>query len=568
MSKLGKHTKSLSTKAPKATPQTEPTPGTVKNNAGGYVYELDKWDRLDRFLVLGSDGATMYCTERKMVLDQANNVVECIKEDGKRVVSRIVEISDSGRAPKNDPALFALAMCAGHDAASLETRQAALAALPKVARIGTHLFQFAHFVDGFRGWGSGLRNAVSKWYNDMKPERLALQVVKYPQRTAEEGNSKSSWSHFDLLRKSHPKGDELHNMIYDFITKEGKLPDRVPEPLAILEGANRIKVAKSEKEVVDLVEKYELPHELVPKEYGNSPAVWRALLPNMPMTATLRTLNRLTSYGVLTPLSTELKTVIDRLTDVEQVKKARIHPIAVLAAIKTYSQGRGIKGSLTWSPIQQVVDALDEMLYMAFDAVEPTGKNILLALDISGSMGMGSIGGLDFVTPREGTAVMSMATARSEKNYHVVGFTSGAGGWTHGSGKSMHYGYQSGISPLKISPRQRMDSVLKTISDLPFGGTDCALPMLYAMHNKMDVDAFFVYTDNETWENPNIKAQEALNQYRASHNPQAKLVVCGMTGTQFTIADPNDAGSMDVVGFDSSAPSVMADFIRKPFRSK
>jgi 60 kDa SS-A/Ro ribonucleoprotein len=41
-----------------------------------------------------------------------------------------------------------------------------------------------------------------------------------------------------------------------------------------------------------------------------------------------------------------------------------------------------------------------------------------------------------------------------------------------------------------------------------------------------------------------------------------------MTGTPFTIADPNDAGMLDVVGFDSSAPAIMSDFIRKPFRSK
>jgi 60 kDa SS-A/Ro ribonucleoprotein len=203
---------------------------------------------------------------------------------------------------------------------------------------------------------------------------------------------------------------------------------------------------------------------------------------------------------------------------------------------------------LTWSPIQQVVDALDEMLYMAFDAVEPTGKNIMLALDISGSMGMGGIGGLDFVTPREGTAVMSLATARSEKNYHVVGFS-------------------NELIPLNISPRQRMDGVLKTISGLPFGSTDCALPMVYALKNRLDVDAFFVYTDNETWAG-NIKPVEALRQYRNERNPQAKLVVCGMTGTPFTIADPNDAGMLDVVGFDSSAPAIMSDFIRKPFRSK
>jgi 60 kDa SS-A/Ro ribonucleoprotein len=44
------------------------------------------------------------------------------------------------------------------------TRRAALAALPRVARIGTHLFQFATFVEQFRGWGRSLRRAVGGWY--------------------------------------------------------------------------------------------------------------------------------------------------------------------------------------------------------------------------------------------------------------------------------------------------------------------------------------------------------------------------------------------------------------------
>jgi len=546
MAKFSKASAAITTKTPKVTSQTTPTPGTVKNNAGGYVYEIDKWDRLDRFLILGTDGATMYCTQHKMALDNAKNVVDCVAENGTRTVQKIVEISDSGRAPKNDPALFALAICASQG--DLPTRRLALDSLPKVARIGTHLFQFAHYVDGLRGWGSGLRNAFSNWYNGMTPDRLALQVVKYPQRTAEEGNAKSAWSHSDLLRKCHAHGDELHNMIYNYVTKDGELPKKVPESLSILEGANKIKGQTNANIVAKIVEEYQLPHELVPKEVANDPKVWAALLPNMPLGATLRTLNRMTSYGVLKPLSSELKTVIARLTNPEAIKKARIHPIAVLAALKTYAQGRGIKGSLTWTPIQQINDALDEMLYMAFDAIEPSGKNIMLALDVSGSMSMGSIGGLEFVTPREGTAVMALATARSEKNYHIVGFS-------------------TDLIELKISPRMRLDGVLKVISGLPFSGTDCSLPMVHASKHKLDVDGFFVYTDNETWAG-DIKPAEALRQYRNQRKPEAKLVVCGMTGTPFSIADPNDPGMMDCVGFDTSAPAVMSDFIKRPLRTK
>ena len=42
----------------------------------------------------------------------------------------------------------------------------------------------------------------------------------------------------------------------------------------------------------------------------------------------------------------------------------------------------------------------------------------------------------------------------------------------------------------------------------------------------------------------------------------AKAVVVGMTSNGFTLADPNDRGMLDVVGFDTSVPAVISDFIR------
>lgn len=97
------------------TPQSLPIPGTtqVPNSAGGFAWAVDDWARMDRFLVLGSEGGTYYIGEQKLTTENAAAVQRCILADGLRVVARIVEISDTGRAPKNDPALFALAMCAG-----------------------------------------------------------------------------------------------------------------------------------------------------------------------------------------------------------------------------------------------------------------------------------------------------------------------------------------------------------------------------------------------------------------------------------------------------------------------
>ena len=43
--------------------------------------------------------------------------------------------------------------------------------------------------------------------------------------------------------------------------------------------------------------------------------------------------------------------------------------------------------------------------------------------------------------------------------------------------------------------------------------------------------------------------------------PDAKLIVVGMTSTNFTIADSTDPGMLDVVGFDSAVPELIRNFV-------
>ena len=148
---------------------------------------------------------------------------------------------------------------------------------------------------------------------------------------------------------------------------------------------------------------------------------------------------------------------------------------------------------------------------------------------------------------------MALMTAATEENYHIVGFTAKdtASGWSQGAD----------LTPLPLTPSMRLDDAVKAVSNLPFGGTDCALPMLHAMEKGLSVDAFVVYTDNETWAGQ-MHPVQALREYRTKTGIPAKLVVVGMVSNGFSIADPNDGGMLDVVGFDAAAPAVMADFIR------
>lgn len=519
-----------------ATPQSQPIPGStqVANSAGGYSFALDDWARLRRFLILGSEGGSYYATQGTLTAENASGTMRCITLDGLRVVKEVVEISKSGRAPKNDPALFALALCASKGDDS--TRREALQALPQVARTGTHLFHFAAFADAQRGWGRGLRNAIANWYGSQEAKNLAYGAIKYQAR--------DGWSHRDLLRLSHPTPkNEAQGIMYHWMTQGwpgvGEQEHPVAE-VAQIWAFERIKRASSEAEAASLIVQFRLPREAVPTQFLNSPLVWEALLQDMPMTALIRNLATLTRIGLLSPLSKTAKKVVAQLGDADRLRKARVHPIAVLSALRTYANGRGVRGSNTWKPVSSVVDALDAAFYTSFGNLTPSNQRHVLALDVSGSMSCGEIAGVAGLTPREGSAAMALVTGAVEKNVEYVAF-------------SDH------LVPVNLGRRMRLDAVLKQLGAIPMGGTDCALPMQWALKNKVETDVFVVYTDSETWFGKTHPVQ-ALAKYRQEMGMAAKLIVVGMVSNGFSIADPKDGGMLDVVGFDTAAPQLMSDF--------
>jgi 60 kDa SS-A/Ro ribonucleoprotein len=544
------------------TPQSLPIPGRdmVANNAGGFVFKLDEWKQLDRFLILGSEGGTFYVSEKKLTAENANKVLLLLQKDGLKVVAKTVEMLTSGRAPKPDTAIFVLALAAakGDDA----TRKAALAAVPSALKTGTQLLKFVDTVNGLRGWGRGLKKAIQLWFKERKAETLALQLVKYKQR--------EGWSMKDVLRLAKPvPADDVQGKLFGWTAKKdnaawAKAPvapgdkaldfvwaaeqasglrlvaenaDTV-EAKAILAEANQASV----KKLVDLIVTYRLPREALPTEALNRAEVWEALLQEMPMTAMIRNLGTMSKIGLLKPLSDAEKLVAGRLTDAARLRGAKVHPIQVLSALRTYSSGRGVRSAATWTVSSKIVESLDEAFELSFGAVEPAGTRHLLGLDVSGSMSGGEIAGVPGLSPSAATAALAVVAARTEPWTAIMGFA-------------------DSFRDLGITARDRVDVATRKVSGLTFGSTDASLPMTWALENKIQVDTFVVMTDNETWSGRSHPVQ-ALKKYRQATGIGAKLIVVGMTSTGFTIADPNDAGMLDVVGFDGATPAFMAKFAK------
>ena len=508
----------------------------VENHANGFVFKLDPWASLDRFLILGTDGGTYYANERQSTLEISKPVLHCISENGVKVVNRIVEISDAGRAVRNDSAILLLALCLTHG--DNQTKQAAVLAVPKICRIGTHILMLAKILASQRGWGRVAQKAIKAWFMSKDTDSLAYQAVKYKQR--------DGWSMRDLLRVSHYKvRSDNRNAVLSYMARpaavdmfygESPLLAAVTD-LANLAGEDRTPTKVGISKAAQLIAQYNIPREAVPTQLLKEPLIWEALLEQMPLTALIRNLGRLSGdLGIIRPLGEAAGDISARIVDEKALKQARVHPLTLLNAYLTYSQGGGTLGSLKWKVAPEIAEALQEAYFKAFQYVEPTGKRFYLGIDVSGSMGWSRCAGTN-ITPAQGAACMAQVTNVVEPKTYVAGFC-------------------HEMVELPMPKQPVLSGGFKAPS---FGRTDCAAPMLDALKNGIEADVFVVYTDNETWAG-RIHPYQALREYRDRTGINAKLVVVGMTATQFSIADPRDAGMLDVVGFDTNTPSAISAF--------
>lgn len=370
----------------------------------------------------------------------------------------------------------------------------------------------------------------------MPLEQLALQAVKYYQR--------EGWSLRDLLRLSHPKcaSDKNRSALINWIVK----PDvheviHAGDQLKLIEGKFLAKTAASAQDIAAIVRKYALPREALPTEALNSAEVWEALLADMPMTAMIRNLGKMSQVGLLKPFALASEDVANRLRNRERLLKACISPFQLLLALRTYARGEGDLGSLKWTPVTSIVAALDEAFEFSFTQVTPTNQRILVGIDVSGSMQMHQCIGSRILSASEAAAAVATFLVRTEPRVHTMTFDTEA--WE-----------------FPITPTQRLDDVISKIKRWG-GGTDLSIPVTYALKNRLEVDAFIILTDNETWAGKQHTVQ-ALHQYRQQINPQAKLVVMATAANGGMVCDPADSLSFGVAGFDATAPQLVMDFIK------
>ena len=567
-----------------------------------FTHTISLEDYITRILILGSKN-NKYSSSSKGVDECTKKYIQeqIVAGNGQRILDVLREIYIAGRAPKQDATFMLHAMLCKAD--DIILRKSALEFIKEYRTI-SQIYSWKNIHaktpnsagSKTKGFGRAVKRELNNWILAKTPDQLGYQVTKYM--------SRGEWGIKDLLKCIHTKtgsGDDRVFKDKAGIDKPIKMKHNRPasetdlilrfivdgvEKMAELATKNNLLESKTYKYLkavaccktmndlgnpceLDLllysIRHFRLTREQVPTEALAMLPVQIALLTNedhtkitMPMTALLRNLANLTRVGVFDDADI-LELVVIHLKSVEVIAKARIHPVHVLTAWFTYRKGHGKMSKHNWVPNVDIIRALEEMFYISFKNVRPTGKRLCFLIDCSGSMSSDSL--CEGVTNAEIAALLAMVFSRAEANAAILGhaipvrhsfylFTSGKG--------------NEGLMDVSdiIHAKASFKEVLTAVQRSDWASTNISKGIVQAMKFRRLYDGFVVLTDNDV--NSGIKPSLALQQYRRALGVQTKLAVVATQLTDISIADPLDKGMMDFCGFDSNGPKILQEFFSVP----
>jgi len=536
------------------TPQNQPIPGRESEMeqmaSGGYGFKLEDEQRLMRFLVLGTEGGGYYEDEVTLTKQNVAVLTRFIKQSPERFVPILMDVRRRKLALKQSPVIFALAVATTFQA----TRRAALDAVSDICQNASQLFEFYAALKDIGGDKSNrsLRRTLARWYEGKDARSIVYQAIKYRNR--------NGVSHADMIRIAHPhSADAQVNDVLAWVIDRATNTDeaalqrmtvlqremaksrrgqahaqaeralRDNEQLFAFEG---LQAAQNAKEAAILIKRYNLPREAVPTQFLNDRDVWAALAENMPYEALVRNLNKMTAVGLIDPFRRD--EWLKRLTNKELIVKSRIHPLRLLIAAKQYGVGHGDKGSLTWTPVQSVMAGLDEAFAIAMTHnIEPIQENVVVAIDVSGSMRWASVSGIDNLLSAEAAAVTAAIYARANPHTVVIGV-------------------DTRIHDLPISSVTSIAEAFKIANSYGGGGTDLGEAFRYVNSKLPQADGVLMITDNESWRGREHTAQAKA---RKSGKP-LRWVNVATSANRASVVDPNDRDSLSLCGFSADVMTI------------
>lgn len=496
--------------------QTQPPSASAPTtNTQGYpAFTRPIEERFLQALLTNTLGQTFYASVRELLAEAEAVHAEMIAKDP-AFAARAISFARNRGFMRTQP-IFALSMLAKSEGTHFER------AFMEIIRTPTDLADFTTIMKSKRNGEGGRRvkRVAGKWLVENLSEYWA---IKYG------ADKDGGYSLRDLLQVYHPQaGRRLP--LFDYIMGRFKFETRQEgekvhldvhgEGMFDLEKVaahEALKHAQTDAQKIAAITRGRLPHEVV-TPHASSPAVWEALVPQMPIFALVKNLATIERHGIMDKVRDH---VVGLLSNAEAVKKSKILPFRFVEAEKHVSDAR-------------VKDALRDAVELSFENVPDVPGRTAVMLDISGSMG-------DSATGSGGPSRLDVGAL------FAVTLMKKAGG----NGKM--FLFDTRLMNFAVSMR---DSVLTQARNIrPAGGTDTSLPVEYIRANKEKYDNIILITDEQ--QNAGTPFIDVLSRYRREVNAKVKTFILDVAPYQGSLA-PSDPLTWYLYGFSDQALSFIS----------
>lgn len=444
----------------------------ITNEAGGAAFAFKDKHALAQYAVTGTFGNAFY-TDAESQLAAVTELAK--KVDSLFVAKLAVYAHESGRMKDVPAYLLSILHARGENVLLALT-------FNKVVTSFKMLCNFVQIVrsgqSGRRSFGSFTKKLIQAWLQSRDADEIFKGSI---------GQSNPSVA--DIIKMVHPlPTTKARDAVFAYLI-DGKDYDKKKKHLpALLKAFEKLKEGKTE----------EIPN--VPfRALTNltlSVENWRTIAENMPWNTLRMNLNMLHKRGVFSDTSF-LDKMVAKLSDADSIRKSRTLPYALFT---TFQNTEDI-------PVQ-LRNALQDAAEIATENVPSFSGSVVLAIDVSGSMGSPVTGNRGTVTTKtrcvDVAGVMASCVLRQNKNARVIMF-------------------DTRVHTANLNPRDSIMTNANAIARFGGGGTDTSLPLALLNQEGAKPDLVIYVSDNESWSGRRLGTATQWDILK-KRVPKAKLV--------------------------------------------
>lgn len=483
------------------------------NSAGGKAYKMSDKLALVQYAMTGTLNDTFY----KGGDEHFKNVLALSQKVDNEFLAKLAIYSRNEGFMKDMPALL-LAILANRDVDLLKR------VFDRVIDNGKMLRNFVQIIrsgaTGRRSLGNAPKRLVQNWLS----KRNDFQVFK-----DSVGNDPSL---ADIIKMVHPKAStKERNALYAYIIGKTHDGDSLPKIVKDYEAFKKDNTSEVPNVPFQMLTALDLTTDH-----------WKSIAKNGQWHMVRMNLNTFARHGVLNDKNM-VKEISDKLTDAEQIKKAKVFPYQILTAYTNADANIPAK----------IKNALQDALEISVENVPKYDGDIFVGVDTSGSMSSSVTGwqrnGVSSKTSCVQVAAL-FASSVMRKNDEAVLIP-----------------FDTRIHSHKLNPRDSVMSNATTLSRFGGGGTDCAAPLRKINAEKAHVDLYILISDNEGWYDPNggsgwYSGTSLAEEWKKvlKRCPKAKMVNINIQSSD-TTQMYDDYNVINIGGFSDNIWKVIKDFL-------